>query len=114
MALLSNPPPSCIAPMTNGSICSNGKNRSSHSSPHSSGGSRKRHSPVPGSSIGGSAAKKMQQFMLVASEAIPLKDAGMYICVCVVWNRILLVGISRNRSCTQVVTLELIEKHKFT
>ena len=59
------------------------KTKASRSSSHPStnGGPRKRTSPTP--ATGGNSAKKSQQFVLVAAEAIPLKDAGTYVHVCV-------------------------------
>lgn len=52
------------------------KTKASRSS--SNGGSRKRHSPTPSTGNGGSSAKKTHQCMLVAAEAVTLKDAGSY------------------------------------
>jgi hypothetical protein len=53
------------------------KNKASRSS---SGGSRKRHSPTPsmGAGGGGGSAKRPNQCLLVAAEAITLKDAGIW------------------------------------
>ena len=90
MALMPNSP--CLHPNTVGggggggggaggsSSSSSIKSKSGRSSTHSNGGSRKRSSPIPNSGTGGSTAKKTHQFMLVAAEAVPLKDAGIVAC----------------------------------
>ena len=78
-------PPSSIGHTPNTSCGTASKGKSSHSSTHTNGGGagaggngRKRHSPIPGSNAGDGAAAKPHQFMLVAAEAIQLKDAGKH------------------------------------
>ena len=62
-----------LPPASSGTTSS--KAKVSRNSSHPNGGQRKRTPPTP--SAGGSLAKKSQQYMLVAAEAVPLKDAGM-------------------------------------